>query len=179
ADDDLARLVIETVLALKLAGDRGLEFRNAVDRGVLRRLAAFDRLDRGALDVLRRVEIWLPCPQSDHVTAGGFERTRLIRHRDGGGRLDALERFFKQGHENLRLGRELRNRRSRGRQASIAHPHTSVMGVDTRRPSAADRRAAKTRLKPTIRHLKRVIFEPPAARLLAATNDTTVPGRTP
>src|SRR5262249_28948027 len=94
----------EAVLALELAGDRGLEFRNAVDRGVLRRLAAFDRLDRGALDVLRRVEIRLPCPQSDHVTAGGFERTRLIRHRDGGGRLDALERVFGQGHENPRVG---------------------------------------------------------------------------
>src|SRR5262249_9635417 len=75
----------------------------AVDRGILRRLAAFDRLDRGALDVLRRVEIRLACSQPDHVAAGGFERTRLIRHRDGGGRLDALERFGEQGHENLRL----------------------------------------------------------------------------
>src|SRR5262249_29656200 len=137
ADDDLARLVIEAVLALELAGDRGLEFRNAVDRGVLRRLAAFDRLDRGALDVLRRVEIRLPCPQSDHVTAGGFERTRLIRRRDGGARFDAFERFLERAHENPRWGRELPNRRSRGRQASIVHPHTSVMGLDTRRPPAA------------------------------------------
>ena len=51
ADDDLARLVVEAVLALELARDRRLELRNAVDRGVFGRLAALDRLDRGALDV--------------------------------------------------------------------------------------------------------------------------------
>ena len=69
ADDDLARLVVEPVLALELARDRGLEFGNAVDRGVLRGLAALDRLDRRLLDVVRRVEVRLAGAEPDHVAA--------------------------------------------------------------------------------------------------------------
>src|SRR4029078_1722409 len=91
ADDVLARLVVEAVLALELAGDCRLELRDAVDRGVLRRLAALDRRDRSPLDVVGRVEIRLPRPEPDHVTAGRLEGTRLVRDRDGRGRLDALE----------------------------------------------------------------------------------------
>jgi hypothetical protein len=84
AHDDLARLVVQAVLALELADDRRLELRDAVDRGVLRRLSALDRIDRSALDVVGGIEVRLPGPEADHVTAGCFERARLVGHRYGG-----------------------------------------------------------------------------------------------
>src|SRR4029078_6619986 len=103
ADDVLARLVVEAVLALELAGDCRLELRDAVDRGVLRRLAALDRRDRSPLDVVGRVEIRLPRPEPDHITAGRLDGTRPVREREGRGRLDALEVFRQEGHDDLRL----------------------------------------------------------------------------
>src|SRR5262249_60201026 len=97
ADDDLTRLVVEAVLALELARDGGFEFWNTVDRGVLRRLAAFDRLNGSAFDILRRIEVRLPRPQSNYVAASSFERPRLVRNRDSGGWLEGLDRYLRQG----------------------------------------------------------------------------------
>ena len=102
ADDDLRRLVVEAVLALELARDRGLQLGDAVDRGVLAVLPLADRLDRGFLDVVGRVEVGLAGAEPDDVAAGGFQRARLVGHRDGGGRLDACERVGEEGHGNLR-----------------------------------------------------------------------------
>ena len=98
ADADLRGLVVEAVLTLELGDDRRLEFRDAVDIGVFRRAPALDRLDRGRLDVVGRVEIRLAGAEPDHVTTRRFERARLVRHRDGGGGLDALERVREEGH---------------------------------------------------------------------------------
>ena len=117
-DDDLVRLVVEVVLALELADDRLLELRQALDRGVLRRPAALDRLDRRLLDVVRRVEVGLAGAEPDDVAARRFERARLVGHRHGGGGLDARQRVLEQGHENLRAprGREVPNGPGRARQ---------------------------------------------------------------
>ena len=84
ADDDLRRLVGQLVLALELARDRGLQFGNAVDGGVFRRLAVADRLDGRLFDVVGRVEIRLAGAKPDDIAARRFERARFIRHRDGG-----------------------------------------------------------------------------------------------
>jgi hypothetical protein len=100
ADRDLRRLVVELVLALELARDRRLELGNAVDIGVLA-LAALDRPDGGELDVVGRIEIRLAGPQPDDVAPGRFERAGLVRHRDGGRGLDALERVGEEGHGRL------------------------------------------------------------------------------
>jgi len=58
----LRRLVVERVLALELARDRRLEVGDAIDIGVLA-LAALDRPDRRALDVVGRIEIRLTGPR--------------------------------------------------------------------------------------------------------------------
>ena len=102
ADRDLRGLVVEAVLALELGGDGGLELGDAVDIGVLRRTTFADRLDRGFLDVVRRVEVRLAGAQADDVAAGRFERARLVGHRDGRRRLDALEAVRNEGHGKLR-----------------------------------------------------------------------------
>src|SRR6202012_2988141 len=97
-DDDLRGLVVELVLALELARHRGLEFGNAVHGGVFRRLAVADRLDRGFLDIVGRVEIGLAGAQTDDVATGRFERARFIRNGDGGRRLDAHYLVREKGH---------------------------------------------------------------------------------
>src|SRR5581483_3395787 len=97
ADGDLVDTVVEVVLALELADDRRLQFRNAVDGGVLG-LAVADRLDRGFLDVVRGVEIGLAGAEADHVAAGRFQLARLVGDGDRGRRLDAAERVGKEGH---------------------------------------------------------------------------------
>ena len=98
ADGDLRGLVVEAVLALELARDRLLQLGEPVDRGVLRRLAALDRLDRGLLDVVGRVEIRLAGAEPDDVAARRFQRARFVRHRDRRRRLDALELVGEEGH---------------------------------------------------------------------------------
>ena len=60
-----------------------------------------DRLDRGLLDVVGRVEIRLAGAETDDVAARRFERARFVRHRDGRRRLDALELVGEEGHRNL------------------------------------------------------------------------------
>ena len=60
-------------------------------------------VDRRLLDVVRRVEVGLADPEPDDVAASRFERARHVRHRDGGGRLDALQRVREKGHGNLLL----------------------------------------------------------------------------
>ena len=77
ADDDLRRLVVELVLALELARDRGLQLGNAVDGGVLRRLAVADRLDGRFFDVVGRVEIRLAGAKPDDVAAGQLSARAL------------------------------------------------------------------------------------------------------
>jgi hypothetical protein len=64
---------------------------------------ALDRLDRGLLDVVRRVEIRLAGAEADHVAARLFERARLVGHRDGGRRLDARHGLGQEGHRILRF----------------------------------------------------------------------------
>jgi hypothetical protein len=44
-----------------------------------------------------------PGAEPDHVAARLFERTRLVGHRDGGRRLDALQGLGQEGHRNLRF----------------------------------------------------------------------------
>src|SRR5207253_10900094 len=91
ANDDLARPVVEAVLALELPRYRRLELRNAVHGGVLGRLAALDGLNRRALDVFGGVEVRLPRPEPYDIPACGFERTRLVGDGDGSRRFDAVE----------------------------------------------------------------------------------------
>ena len=91
-------LVVEIVLALELGGNRLAQWLDAGDGRVFR-LAAADGGDRRFLDVVGRVEIRLADGQRDHVLACGFEVARLLREDDGGGRLHALQRFGKKGHD--------------------------------------------------------------------------------
>src|SRR4029077_7079045 len=98
ANGDLARLVVEAVLALELFDDRILEFGDAVDVRVFGSLAALDRLDCGLLDVVWGVEIGFAGSEPDNIAAGQFERARLVRDGDGRRRLDALELVRKKGH---------------------------------------------------------------------------------
>jgi hypothetical protein len=97
ADADFVDRVVDAVLALELLGDRRLELWDAVDRGVFG-LALADRADRGFLDVVGGVEIGLAGAEADDVHARGFQRPRLVGHRDGGGRLDAPKRVGKETH---------------------------------------------------------------------------------
>ena len=107
ANGDLARLVVEPVLALELLDDRVLELGDAVDVRVFRSLSAFDRLDRRLLDVVGRVKIRLAGTKADHVAAGQFERARLVRDGDGRRRLDALELLREKGHGNSESGAKM------------------------------------------------------------------------
>ena len=72
ADDRLLRLVVKTVLALELFRDRLAQLGNAGHRRILC-LAAIDGIDRRLLHVVRRVEIRLAGPQTDHVATLRFE----------------------------------------------------------------------------------------------------------
>ncbi len=98
ADDGVGRLVVEPVLALELGGDRLAQRRDAEHRGVLG-LAAPNRLDRRLLDVVGRVEVRLADRQRNHVAPLGFEIARLLRHRDGRGRLNARKDVGDEGHD--------------------------------------------------------------------------------
>ncbi len=62
------------VLTLELAADRLAQFWRAADVGVLRRAVA-DRVDRGFLDVVRRIEIRLTGAKTDNVFPGGLQLT--------------------------------------------------------------------------------------------------------
>ena len=98
ADRDLARLVVEIVVALELGDDGRLELGNAVDVGVFR-LAFVERALGRVLDVLRRVEIGFARGQRDDVPPLRLELTGLRRHRDGGGRLDAIQTVGNKAHD--------------------------------------------------------------------------------
>jgi len=63
----------------------------AFDRRVAR-LVAFDRAEGCLLDVLRRREIGFAGTKPDDVAPGRHEIAGLLRHRDGGGRLDTAHR---------------------------------------------------------------------------------------
>ena len=83
--------------------DRVLEFGDAVDVACTStRWPLSDRLDRRLLDVVGRVEIRLAGAEADDVAAGRFQRARLVGHRDGRRRLDALELVREKGHRKLR-----------------------------------------------------------------------------
>ena len=75
-------LYVEAVLALELRDDRRLQLGDAVDGGVLG-LAVADRLDRGFLDVVGRVEIGLAGAEPDDVAARRFQLARLVGDGDG------------------------------------------------------------------------------------------------
>ena len=98
ADRDLRGFIVEAVLALELFGDRLFQLGDAIDVGVFRSLAVADRLDRGLLDVVGRVEIGLAGAQADDIAARRLERARLVGDGDGGRRFDALELVRKEGH---------------------------------------------------------------------------------
>ena len=98
ADRDLRGLVVQPVLALELGADRLLELGNAVDRRCTWSCRRLDRLDRGVLDVVRRVEVRLARRQPDDVAALGLQRHGLVGNGDGGGRLDAVERVGDETH---------------------------------------------------------------------------------
>jgi hypothetical protein len=71
---------------------------NAVDGGVLRRLAVADRLHGRFLDILRRIEVRFAGAEPDDVTAGGLERARFVGDRDGRRWLDARQTVREEGH---------------------------------------------------------------------------------
>ena len=100
ADDRLARLVVEAVLALELGGDRFAQRRDAEHRRIFG-FAALDRRDRRLLDVVGRVEIGLADRQRDDVAALRFEIARLLRHRDGRGGLNAGKGVGDKGHDRM------------------------------------------------------------------------------
>src|SRR4029453_1418929 len=101
ADGDLLRLVVEVVLALELGADRLLQRGGAVDVGVFG-VAGHDRLDRGLLDVVRRVEIRLAGAQADDVSPGRLQLARLAGDGDGGRRFDAGQTLGDEGHDRSR-----------------------------------------------------------------------------
>ena len=103
ADDDLVRLVGQAVLALELGDHRVLQFRNAVDGGILG-LAGFDGMDRRQLDVGGRVEVRLAGAEADDVTSRRFQRACFIRDRDRCGRLHTVERGGQERHHRLLAG---------------------------------------------------------------------------
>ncbi len=100
ADTDLAALVGQAVLALKLRDDRVLQLGNAVHRGILG-LAGFNGVDRRQLDVGGRVEVRLAGAEADDVAARLFELTCFIRDRDGRGRLHTVKRSGQKRHHVL------------------------------------------------------------------------------
>ena len=100
AHGNLARLVVETVFPLELGDHRRLELGDAVHVGIFGGPAVPDRLDGRFLDVVGGVEIRLAGAEPDDVAARQFERPRLIRDRDRGGRLDALQRVGEKGHDH-------------------------------------------------------------------------------
>src|SRR3546814_13419019 len=94
----LFRSVVEAVLTLELGGDRLAQLGNAGDRRVLC-LAAVDGVDRGFLDIVRRIEIRLAGAEADHVTALCFQVAGFLGNGDGGGRLYAGKCVGKKGHD--------------------------------------------------------------------------------
>src|SRR5690606_40531049 len=62
--------------------DRFFQFGNAVHGGVFRRLTALDRLDRGLLDVVGRIEIRFARSEADDVTARSEEHTSELQSRE-------------------------------------------------------------------------------------------------
>src|SRR5262249_9575804 len=145
------------------------------------RLAALDRLDRGTLYVLRRVEIGLAGAQSDHVPAGSLERARLVRHRNGGGWLDALKLPGEKLHENLHLATdEFPNGPTRLLQPSSVSAHNDVSG---RRPRKQGPGPAGSRLRRNERlnlpRARRFHESHPCTRMHAKAGHHVIAGRTP
>ena len=70
-DDDLARLVGETVLAFMFVRDGLAQFRNARRRSVFCK-TVIERFDGGVFDVLRCVEIGLADAKADDVDSIGL-----------------------------------------------------------------------------------------------------------
>jgi hypothetical protein len=87
-DVHLGRLVGQAVFAGELGADGFLQFRDAVDVGVLG-LAGVDGGDGRLLDVVGGVEVGLAGAQADDVATFALQQAGFRRDRDGGGRLDA------------------------------------------------------------------------------------------
>ena len=83
-DQDLVRVVIDKVVfPPELVCNRLLESRHAACRGVFR-FAVTDGLDRGLLDMFRRVEIRLACAQGNNIPSRRFQFRRLGGNCEGG-----------------------------------------------------------------------------------------------
>src|SRR5262249_51274334 len=107
----LVARVGEAVLAPELLADGVLQLGGAADRSVLREPAR-QRLARGRLDVLRRLEIGLAGRQVDDVASLGTQGRRLGRQAEGRGGLDAAHaRGELEGHD--RRSRTRASRRAR------------------------------------------------------------------
>jgi hypothetical protein len=79
------------------------------------------------LDVVGRIEIGLAGRQRDDVTTGRFELSRLRRHRDGRGGLNAIQAVGDETHivwpfETVRW----RERRGHYLQAAVTSIHRAV-----------------------------------------------------
>ena len=86
AHHDLLGGVGQAVFPLELADDRLTKVGRACAGGVLRE-ALLQRLDGGAADRFRRVEIRLAGGEGDHVDPLRFHRVRFTGDREGRGRL--------------------------------------------------------------------------------------------
>ena len=97
ADGDLLGRISEAILALEFCDDGFFQFCRAIDCRVFG-VAALNRLDRGFLDVVGRIEIRLAERERDDIFALCFERIGLGGDGDGGGGLDAGESGGEERH---------------------------------------------------------------------------------
>ena len=102
-DIDLGGLVGEPVFPGELGADGRLELGDAIDIGVFG-LALADRLDRGFLDGVGRIEIRLAGVQGDDIPPRRLERPRLGAGGGGGRGFDPAQvgGFGEHGDDSLR-----------------------------------------------------------------------------
>ena len=98
---DLARRIVQCIVATEFLDDGILEFRNAVYGGVFR-LTTADGVDRRFLDVVRRIEIRLAGAKANHVHTLGTKITRLLRDSQGRRGFHTRERFGRlESHDGI------------------------------------------------------------------------------
>ena len=90
--DDLGRRVVQPVLTFELVDD-GLAQRGITGDGGIARIVLVDGFLGGFLDVVGRVEIGLAHGEVDDVYALCFKLATLLRHRQCGGRRQAVQAF--------------------------------------------------------------------------------------
>ncbi len=94
---DLGNIIIQTVVALQLAGNRLTQLWDARGWAIFG-FARSNRVIGGLFDMFRGIEIRFPGTKADNIDALCFQFVRLCGHRNGRGGLDSLQSIGKKGH---------------------------------------------------------------------------------